>query len=145
MCYAFSVGAPSKLDDLRAKRICDAVKRGLPRDTAARLAGVTPSTLFLWLRKGRAGDADYSEFSQRVRAAEAEGEAALVAMMTDDHAPNSWQACAWLLERRHPKRWAAKKGIEAAASSSAKAIESTSREQQLAVLASLKAALESAA
>jgi transposase len=102
------VGAPSKLDDLKAKKVVDAVKRGLPRDTAARLANVAPSTLYLWLAKGRAGDEEYSEFSDRVRAAEAQGENEIVALLRG-HAANSWQACAWLLERRHPKAWALRK------------------------------------
>lgn len=102
------MGAPTKLDDLRAKRIIDAVKRGLPRSTAAMLARVAPSTLFLWLAKGRAGDPEYSDFSDRVRAAEAEGEDEIVGVLRG-HAANSWQACAWLLERRNPKAWALRK------------------------------------
>ena len=102
------MGRPSKLDDLTAQKVINAVAKGLPRDTAARLARVAPSTLFLWLAKGRDGDAEYSEFSDRVRAAEAEGEVEIVGMLRG-HAANSWQACAWLLERRHPKAWALKK------------------------------------
>lgn len=104
------MGRPSKLDDLVAQRIVAAIAKGVPRHTAAKIAGVVPSTLFEWLRKGRDGEPAYAEFSDRVRAAESKGEEEIVGLLRG-HAEKHWQACAWLLERRNPKRWAAKKDV----------------------------------
>jgi hypothetical protein len=69
------------------------------------LARIAPSTLYLWLAKGKAGDPDYADFSERIKAAEAEAEEALMGVIRG-HAADSWQAAAWLLERRMPKKYA---------------------------------------
>lgn len=104
------MGRPTKLlDDLVTKRIVDAVAQGLPRDTAAKLARVAPSTFYGWLARGRLGEAPYLEFLERVREAEAKGEAELVERIRAA-ARQSWSAAAWLLERRRPARWALRRG-----------------------------------
>lgn len=133
------MGRPSKLDDLVAKRIVDAVAEGLPRDTAAKLARIHPSTLFDWLRRGRAGEAGYAEFSDRVREAESQGEKEIVTLLRN-HAKTSWQACAYLLERRNPKQWAAKKEQP---KSEQPAADAGSVEQIAAVAESVLAAIKS--
>ncbi len=108
-CYEqASMGRPAKLDDLVAQRIVNAVKSGLPRTHAARLARIHPATLFDWLAKGRAGEPGYAEFSERVAEAEAYDVEELVGIMRE-HARTHHQACAWLLERRYPKQFAARK------------------------------------
>jgi hypothetical protein len=99
------MGRPSKLDDITAQRIVQAVEKGLPRDTAARLARISPTTLYKYLRLGRDGDPEYTEFAKRVKAAEASGEAELLGILRA-HAAETWQAAAWLLERRMPKKYA---------------------------------------
>ena len=92
-------GQHTKPDDLTTQRIVAAVKKGLPLDTAASLAGVSPSTLSFWLKKGDEGDPNYSDIAERVRAAEAADEAELVSLIRK-HAKSSWEACAWLLEHQ---------------------------------------------
>ncbi len=134
------MGRPSKLDDIVAQRVINAVKSGVPRVQAARLARVVPSTLFLWLAKGKAGDPAYSDFSDKVREAEAYDVEELVGFMRT-HAKASWQACAWLLEKRAPKQFAAKKGPAAEAVSGTLA---TSYEEQVSHVESVLAALKSA-
>lgn len=135
-------GRPTKLDDLTAQRIVAAVKKGLPRDTAAKLAGVVPSTLFAWLKKGREGHPTYQEFADRVRAAEAFGEEELVGILRG-HAASSWQACAWLLERRRPQAWGARKYEPPA--QAATGVSAVSREERMSLLESMLAAEKSAA
>lgn len=44
-----ATGRPTKLDDLTAKRICDAIKGGSSRACAAALVGVAVSTLYAWM------------------------------------------------------------------------------------------------
>ncbi len=102
------MGRPSKLDDITAQKVIQAVAKGLPRDTAARLARISPSTLYKCLRLGRSGDPDYVEFAQRIKAAEAEAEGELMGIIRT-HAADTWQAAAWLLERRMPKKYALRK------------------------------------
>lgn len=134
------MGQPTKLDDIRAKKVVDAVKRGLPRSTAARIAGVTKSTLMLWLRKGREGVDGYSDFSDRVRTAEAQAEDQIVATLRG-LAATSVPACIFLLSRRNPKAWGE---ASKAAAEAAKPTEVTSSEERVSLLESLLAAERSA-
>lgn len=99
---------PSKLDEVTAMRLVQAVEKGLPRDTAAKLARIHPATFYDWMARGRAGEATYSEFSERIKAAEAKGEEELLGLLRG-HARVTWQAAAWLLERRMPKKYALRK------------------------------------
>ncbi len=99
------MGRPTLLDDLRAKRIVDAVAQGATRAVAAEAANVDRNTLLGWLRKGREGVEPYASFLDRVKTAEAKGEAELLSTIRIASG-KSWQAAAWLLERRHPKRYA---------------------------------------
>lgn len=135
------MGRPAKLGDLVAQRIVNAVKSGLPRTHAARLARISPTTLYRALRLGRGGDPEYAEFAQRVAEAEAHDVEELVGFMRE-HAKESYQACAWLLERRHPKQFAQKK-YEAPEATRPGAL-LTSNEDQLAQAESIVAALKSA-
>lgn len=99
---------PCKLDDLTAQRLVAAVEKGLPRDTAAKLARIHPATFFEWLKRGRNGEPGFVEFHDRVKEAEAKGEEELVAAIRSA-GKNSWQANAWLLERRRPQVWGLRK------------------------------------
>lgn len=101
---------PSKLDERVAERIVQATRKGLPRRRAARLAGIHPATLFDWLARGRAGEQPYADFADRIKSAEIEGEESLVDLLRE-HAVETWQAAAWLLERRFPARYSLKQRV----------------------------------
>ncbi len=103
---------PTKLDDLTAQRIVDATAKGLPRDTCAKLARIHPATLYDWLRRGRAGESPYAELSDRIKEAEAKGEAELVDLIRDVAKKGTWVAAAWLLERRRPGRYALRRAAQ---------------------------------
>lgn len=51
------MGRPTKLTRETANFIVNMIEAGVPRDNAARAAGIHPSTLFDWLRKGDAENA----------------------------------------------------------------------------------------
>lgn len=53
----------------------------------------------------------YREFRAAVQKAEAEAEERLLGII-EDAAPNTWQAAAWMLERKYPERWGVKARIE---------------------------------
>lgn len=99
---------PKLLDELVSKRIVDAVRAGASRTAAAEAARVGRSTLHLWLQRGAAGDEPYATFTTRVREAEGELERELVEVVMS-HAAKSWQAAAFLLERKWQKRWAVRR------------------------------------
>jgi hypothetical protein len=99
-------GSPTKLNERTAKRICAAVRRGNTRFDAALCAGIHVDTFLLWMRRGRQeGSGFYYQFYQSVKKAEAQ--------FVDDNIKviqkakgKSWQAGAWLLERRRPDDFA---------------------------------------
>lgn len=136
------VGRPRALDDLAAERVVQAVAKGYPRDTAAKLAGIAPTTLFKYLRLGREGDPDYAEFAKRVKRAEAESETELIDRVRDASRV-SWQAAAWMLERRRPQRYSLRRAE--VVQQRGGTIAQTSPEQTKALLESLLKAVESAA
>ena len=101
---------PTKLDDLTQRRITDALKAGNTRANAARMAAIAPSTLRDWERRGESGDPEFSAFSAAVKKADAEAEAAMVAVIHGAAQTGTWQAAAWFLERRRHRAWGRKDG-----------------------------------
>jgi hypothetical protein len=99
-------GRPSKLPQVQVQIIA-AVKAGNYRSTAAALAGIQGRTLAEWIRRGTAGDPEFSHFSHLLKKAEAAGEAADLARIKRASI-RSWTAAAWRLERKYPERWGRK-------------------------------------
>jgi len=104
-------GAPSKLTlDVQSK-ICAALQRGNYIETSAAFAGINKSTLFLWMKTGhddiKAGKtkSKYAKFLDAVEIAQAESEVRDLGHIDTSAGAGSWQAAAWKLERRFPKRW----------------------------------------
>jgi hypothetical protein len=97
-----ATGRPTKLDDIKAQRIIEAIKRGSSRACAAGLVSVGVSTLYGWM-------AANPEFRERVRAADAQAEeqvvSALFSRATDKTRPHSEAIKFWLKTRR-ARTWA---------------------------------------
>lgn len=90
-----------------------AVRAGNYMETAAAFAGIPKSTLYDWLRYGvddRVNNLDtaFVHFSDAVKKALAESEISDLMIITR-HARDNWQAAAWRLERKFPKRWGRKR------------------------------------
>ena len=85
--------------------IVEAVSHSCHMETAAALAGVSPSTLRQWLRDGKRGKSErLAQFSAEVKKAQAEAVIGdLKVIEAAGHA--YWQARAWRLERRYPRLW----------------------------------------
>lgn len=98
-------GRPLSLDETVRARILTAIEAGASRRTAALAAGVGRSTLLRWLAEGRAGVEPFASFEAEVAAAEARCELACIATV-QAASPKTWQAAAFLLERKWPRRWA---------------------------------------
>ncbi len=84
-------------DEVKAK-IVETVRLGMWPDRAAQMHGVLPGTM----RKERKRDED---FAARMKEADAMAEESVLSRVFR-HMDTQWTACAWMLERRWPERWA---------------------------------------
>ena len=100
------MGRPSKLDDLVAQRIVQAVETGAPWYMAAAAGGVCRATLKAWKARARNGEEPYAAFLARLEKAEANGAVAMLDVIQDAARKGTWQAAAWVMERRYPKQFA---------------------------------------
>ncbi|MBM3268913.1 MAG: helix-turn-helix domain-containing protein [Candidatus Sericytochromatia bacterium] len=98
------MGRPSKLTPEAAEIVATAIRAGASREAAAAQAGIARSTLYDWCKRGESGDEQFTWFSDTLKKAEADLEAKALAHILEA-AGKSWQAAAWLLERRFPDRW----------------------------------------
>lgn len=99
----------------RAQKIIEMVRKGHYHRTAAAAVRINERSLFDWVQKGEAGKEPYAAFTTDLLEAEAEGEDKLLAEIRSAKAAqvgvsgaDVWQARAWILERRWPKRWNAR-------------------------------------
>lgn len=95
-----------KRDNPEVKRkLLEAIRSGATYEIAAKYAGIGRSTLHRWLAAGRAGDPDYLELAQAVDEAESQGAVQCLALIRKSAMGGTWQAAAWLLERRYPDQY----------------------------------------
>jgi len=93
-----------------------AVRAGNYLETASAFAGVSPSTLRDWVRRGVRDTEEgkqtvRADFSAALEKAQADAEAGGVARI-GAAAAKQWQAAAWLLERKHHEKWGKKQEIK---------------------------------
>lgn len=98
------MGRPTRYTPEVVTKITNAIRAGNYREPAARMAGVSPTSLYAW-------QARYPEFAEAIQKAEAEAEGRMVAIVAAA-APKSWQAAAWWLERKQHERWMRRDRIE---------------------------------
>ncbi len=93
---------PSEYSAEKHQMIVNALREGLPRAQACRIAGVTDRTLRNWLALGRADDSrpELEQFAIDIDQAEAEFAKTHVQKITRSE---DWRASAWYLERRFPE------------------------------------------
>ena len=104
------MGRPTKLTPAIRDAICADLAAGLPRGTAAVRAGIDRATFFRWMKRGsRDRSGDYRDFRDAVKKAEASAEKLHLDRITAAGA-TTWQASAWVLERKWPERWGSFRG-----------------------------------
>lgn len=86
--------------------ILDALRLGHFRKVACQLAGIHPETMRGWAERARNGEEPFASFIDDATLAEAEGEDRQLKLVQAG-APG-WQSNAWVLERRHARRWCAR-------------------------------------
>lgn len=108
---------PTSLTPEVQETIIAAIRSGNYKATACSLAGIHRDTLHSWEVRGAAGEEPFASFSDALQKAEAEAEADLLTEIRTaqsstpgpgGNGPDLWQAKAWIMERRWPKRWAAR-------------------------------------
>ena len=125
---------PSKFTPDVTQKIIQGVRAGASREVSARFAGVTVSTLYNWLKRGRQETkGEYHDFYEAMERGDAEAEMEAVVrirqaakggellsrettsrtLRTGETVTNikekftepNWSAAAWFLERKHSDRW----------------------------------------
>jgi hypothetical protein len=93
---------PSKLTSEVEARIVEAVELGATWERAADAAGIGASTLREWRQRGEADEAPFAAFVAALKRAEGDGVARALRTIRQAAESGTWQAAAWLLERRYP-------------------------------------------
>ena len=99
-------GRKTKKTPERVERLLSNLREGLSQAASISQAGIAKTTFYNWLK-------DDEQFKADVEAAEDFAEAVQIAQIKAlGEAKMDWRAYAWLLERRFPDRWSAKRQAE---------------------------------
>lgn len=113
-----------KLTDDVQQRLVESLQAGNFITTAARAAGIGERTFYDWMNRGRRElercdatecqpderEAPFVAFYQTIGETQAAAEETLVTIVRNA-AVDTWQAGAWLLERKHPDRYGAQRRV----------------------------------
>jgi len=92
----------SKLTPKAQNAFLTCIKLGSTIEYSAKMAGIGVSTVYRWLESGRNGRSrTYVEFWDEYQKAEGEALARALACIQQAAKAGSWQAAAWLCERRY--------------------------------------------
>lgn len=84
----------------------------MPYKFACQKAGVSYDSLRVWIKKGEAArSGEFFDFLNDIKQAEGEAVEELLGTI-QDAGRESWQASAWILERRHPEEFARREKTE---------------------------------
>ena len=97
------MGRKTKCTPKTIARVAEGLRIGMTHELAAQYGGINPDTFYRWLKLANAPSSNkcYSEFSEAIKAAEADNAARCLLVIDDAANDGSWQAAAWMLERRH--------------------------------------------
>lgn len=93
------------------RKLVTLIKVGNYAEVAARACGISKDTFYKWLLRGGKGEEPFKSLADAVEHAAAESESRDVLHMAK-HASRHWQAAAWRLERKNPKKWGRKDSLE---------------------------------
>ena len=115
-----NAGRKRKISPARLDLLCKSISEGNYIKTACVASGISEKTYYKYVRQGDADvelglDTYFSQFVLATKKAEAEGERALIAIIVTaakSKLPGSWQAAAWMLERKDPAHFGRRMEIE---------------------------------
>lgn len=108
-------GRPSKLTDDVQKVIVEAIARGNFYSAASERAGIDYSSFKRWMEKGERQEPEferYRAFRAAILVANAECQDAQLTRINRAAGLGTWQAAAWILERRFPEEWGRKDKVQ---------------------------------
>ena len=107
-------GRRTKLTDELCTAICKNISEGNTIKYSVQKEGITYETYRRWMEKGRNAEVKSGKFYAfyvLIKKAEEEGKNFLVQGIKA-HGKDSWQALAWLLERKHPQEFGKQQRVE---------------------------------
>jgi len=100
------LGRPSKLSTELISALVRELEKGHFAEAACDLVGLSRSTFYRWLSLGNQAErGQFRDFSDAIKKAQAKAEARDLDVINAAAASGHWQAAAWKLERRNPRRW----------------------------------------
>lgn len=96
---------PQKLTPELTQQISLLIREGNLPSVSASICGISPSTFFNWMKRGREGEPRFLEFSESVERAFAGATIDRVSYIARAAEIGHWRAAAWLLERTCPERY----------------------------------------
>lgn len=95
------------------KEIGQNIILGMPIKFAAEAAGIGETTFYRWMQSGeKAKRGKFREFWEYIKECQAKAVQLHVKLITRAANEGSWQASAWILERRHPNEFGRKDRID---------------------------------
>ena len=102
----------SKFKPQTVDKIISAIRSGVWFEDACLDAGVTPSCVYSWTKRGdEEGEGEFFDFSCALRKARREANAPHLASIHDAE-DKDWKAAAWYLERKERKRFGPQVKVE---------------------------------
>ncbi len=105
-------------------------------ELASQYGGITKDTFYRWLKLANDPTADkvFSDFSDAIKAAEADNAARCLLVIDDAANDGSWQAAAWMLERRHKYQRQAAVQVETTAEPQMEIVDTTAADGRAMVI-----------
>ena len=105
-------------------------------ELAAQYGGISKDTFYRWLKLANDPTADkvFSDFSDAIKAAEADNAARCLLVIDDAANDGSWQAAAWMLERRHKYQRQAAVQVETTAEPQMEIVDTTAADGRAMVI-----------
>jgi alpha-galactosidase/6-phospho-beta-glucosidase family protein len=96
-------GRRTKCTKQTIERVAAGLRLGMTHELAAQYGGISHNAFYRYLKLGSQPDAQkcYRDFCEAIKAAEADNAARCLLAIDDAASDGSWQAAAWMLERRH--------------------------------------------
>ena len=99
------IGAQRLVDKFpeRIEILLDGLSNGMTYTLACQRASIRYGTFAKWMQRAEAGDPQYAELYENIKKAEAEAAYRWVKIVDTAATDGTWQAAAWLLERKYAK------------------------------------------
>ena len=100
------IGRPSKLTDILVKEICQYISDGNTFERACRLSNISDSVFYSWKARGeKEKEGKFADFLEATLKAGEQFKQTNINIIQEAAKDGTWQAAAWLLERKHPEEF----------------------------------------